>query len=231
MKRRFKLLVVGLVLIFGGLAVVKGNFWTVRGIRCSFNGETCPPQLWQDLSGASLGKDFLFFSKPALVRQINLNYPEVEGIAIDRVLPAELAFQLTASAAQAVVKGDQYFLVNDRGLVLKVSDSPGDLPVILMDSVKNLGVGEKFIQPEIIFTIEILEKLNQRALHPTMAKIISPQRAEMWLNNGPRVTVSLAKEAGPQLDSLQVILARVRMEGRALREIDLRFDKPVITYE
>ncbi|PIS13949.1 hypothetical protein COT65_01450 [Candidatus Shapirobacteria bacterium CG09_land_8_20_14_0_10_47_13] len=179
MKRHFKLLVAGLLLVLAGLLVMaKINSWTVGEIR--------PARVGEDL--------------------------------------------MASPFAQAAIKGEQYFLVNDQGLVLKVSDSPGDLPVILMDSVKNLSVGEKFIQPEIIFTIEILEKLNQRTLHPTMAKIISPQKAEVWLNNGPLVTVSLTKEVGPQLDSLQVILARVRMEGKALRGIDLRFDKPVITY-
>lgn len=222
---------ISLLLILGGLAIVRGNFWTVEGISCSLSGQVCPARLWEDLRNASLGKDFLFFPKSDVIRQISLNYPEVDNLEIKRVLPKQLSFELTASSARAAIKGEKYFLVNARGLVLKISDQPGDLPVILMDSVKNVGVGQGFDQKEIIPTIEILSNLEARKLHPTMAKIISPQRVNIWLNNGTLVNVSLQKEANLQLDSLQVILARVKMEGKALREIDLRFDKPVILYE
>lgn len=231
MKRRFKLLVVGLLLISGGLGILGGNFWTVEGIRCSLNEQTCPAHLWEDLLNASLGKNFIFFPKLTLVRQINLNYPEADKIDIIRVLPRELVFKLTASSAQAVVKGEKYFLVNAQGLVLKISDYPGDLPVILMDSVENIGVGERFEQKEVVSAVKILNDLGSRKLHPTMAKIVSPQRVNIWLNNGTLIAISLQKEVDPQLDSLQVILSRVKMEGKVLKEIDLRFNKPVITYE
>lgn len=231
MKRRFKLLVVSLLLVLGSLGLLRGNFWVVGGIRCSLSGQVCPAQLWEDLMTASLGKNFIFFPRSTLIQQINLNYPEVDNIEIILVLPRQLFFKLTASSAQAVVKGEKYFLVNARGLVLKISDHSGDLPVILMDAVKNVSVGQSFNQKEIISTIEILSSLEARKLHPTMAKIISPQRINIWLNNGTLIAISLQKEADSQLDSLQVILARVKMEGKALGKIDLRFDKPVITYE
>mgnify|MGYP001578830843 CR=1 FL=1 len=243
-KRRFKLLVIAngiryisllaaisLLLILGGLGVLRGNFWTVEEIRCSLDGKTCPVELWEDLLNASLGKDFLFFPKSDVIRQINLNYPEVDNLEMIRVLPRQLFFKLTASQTLAAIKGEKYFLVNARGLVLKISDHSGDLPVILMDSVRNIGVGEKFEQKEMIPTVLILSDLGTRGLHPTMAKIISPQRINIWLNNGTLIAISLQKEADSQLDSLQVILSRIKMEGKGLREVDLRFDKPVITYE
>lgn len=225
------MLVISLLLVLGGLGLVKGNFWTVRGIRCSLNGQICSAQLWGDLMRLSLGKDFIFFPKSTIIQQINSEHPEIDKIEAVRVLPWVLAFKLTVSQAQAVVKGEKYFLVNIEGVVLKISDRPGDLPVILMDLVKNVGVGEKFDRKEVVLTIGILSDLGTRELHPTMAKIISPQQVNIWLNNGTLVAVSLKKEANIQLDSLQVILSRVKIEGKALGKIDLRFDKPVITYE
>jgi hypothetical protein len=43
-----------------------------------------------------------------------------------------------------------------------------------------------------------------------------------------RVFVSSQKDLIPQISSLQFILSRLTMEGKAVRELDLRFDKPVI---
>lgn len=48
------------------------------------------------------------------------------------------------------------------------------------------------------------------------------------LENKSTVIISRNKDTAPQLASLQFILTRLTMEGKAFRELDLRFDKPVI---
>ena len=40
--------------------------------------------------------------------------------------------------------------------------------------------------------------------------------------------LSLAKDPVEQLRLLQVVLNQVRIEGKLIQEIDLRFDRPVI---
>jgi hypothetical protein len=48
------------------------------------------------------------------------------------------------------------------------------------------------------------------------------------MDDESRVFVSSQKDLVPQISSLQFILSRLTMEGKAVRELDLRFDKPVI---
>jgi uncharacterized membrane protein YvbJ len=48
------------------------------------------------------------------------------------------------------------------------------------------------------------------------------------MEDDSKVLVSSQKDLIPQISSLQFILSRLTMEGKAVRELDLRFDKPVI---
>lgn len=53
---------------------------------------------------------------------------------------------------------------------------------------------------------------------------------EASLKNGPLVIFTSQKDLESQVTSLQIILERFKIEGRKVRKIDFRFDKPVISY-
>jgi hypothetical protein len=50
------------------------------------------------------------------------------------------------------------------------------------------------------------------------------------LNPKQQVVLAKKKDISTQISSLQVILPRLTMEGREFRRLDLRFNKPVVTY-
>jgi len=54
------------------------------------------------------------------------------------------------------------------------------------------------------------------------------QGIEVLLKNKVQVFFTGQKEIGLQLDSLQLIFNRAKIEGKEIKKIDLRFDKPVI---
>jgi cell division septal protein FtsQ len=51
------------------------------------------------------------------------------------------------------------------------------------------------------------------------------------LKTGEDVILSSEKDLAKQLSSLQVIYSRLTMEGRGLRKLDLRYDKPVVVFK
>ncbi len=50
------------------------------------------------------------------------------------------------------------------------------------------------------------------------------------LVNGGEVILSSKKDIKSQLSSLQLIVSRLTIEGKRLRILDFRFDKPVVTF-
>lgn len=125
--------------------------------------------------------------------------------------------------------GDDFYVVDDEGVLLAKTKS-SDLPLILLKEPVKLEIGEK-VKEEVIQAINFLTSLRFNLFEPKLARIISPQALEVWLKENVVVLFSLKKEAKVQLDSLQLILSRAKIEGKNIRKIDLRFDKPVVNYD
>ena len=83
--------------------------------------------------------------------------------------------------------------------------------------------------PEGIISWE--EDLKLRLFEPVEVKYMGEENLQVKLREGVVVNFSLRKEREEQFDSLQVILDRHRIEGKPVKRIDLRFDKPVVVYE
>lgn len=50
------------------------------------------------------------------------------------------------------------------------------------------------------------------------------------LRSGGTIIFSTGKDIAVQVDSLQIILTRLTIEGKKFQSIDFRYDKPVVTY-
>lgn len=51
------------------------------------------------------------------------------------------------------------------------------------------------------------------------------------LETNEEIWLSPKRDIDEQISSLQLILSRLTMEGREIRRLDMRFDKPVITFK
>ena len=50
------------------------------------------------------------------------------------------------------------------------------------------------------------------------------------LKNGGKVTIDSSKNIDQELSSLQLILSQLKIEGKTLKRLDFRFQKPIIEY-
>lgn len=217
------------VVVISVVLSFRSDFWNVKQITCEINGTSCPGEIWTDLMSLALGKNIFSFPAENISLQIKNNYQQIDEIKIRKKLPSRVDFELTRRRPQVAISGEKFHLVDEQGVVIEKSDAPGDYPLIFISSEVNLPIGEKFSQKEILKTIEIIVDLKLRLIEPKLAKIVSPSYVDIWLKDDTRIIISLKKEVVPQLDSLQLIYKRAKIEGNKLKQIDLRFDKPIIT--
>ena len=78
---------------------------------------------------------------------------------------------------------------------------------------------------------QLKKSLKQKKIDFTDVKVASNSSFLVILKDGGVVTFSSEKDILSQVSSLQFILARLTMEGREVRTLDLRFSKPVIVFE
>jgi len=228
---RWKKLVKIGVLILGVIVVVlvfRLDLLKVQQISCQINDTNCPGEIWTDLMALSLGKNIFSFPIESISLQIKNSYPQIDKIKIKKNLPSRVDFNLTSRQPQVAISGEKFHLVDFQGVVIEKSETSGEYPLIFLEPEMNLKVGEKFNQKEVLETIEAIVGLRLRLIEPKLAKIISFSSVDIWLKDDTQLIISLKKEISSQLDSLQLIYQRAKIEGKKLKQIDVRFDKPII---
>lgn len=228
---RWKKLVKIGVLILGVIVVVlvfRLDLLKVQQISCQINDTNCPGEIWTDLMALSLGKNIFSFPIESISLQIKNSYPQIDKIKIKKNLPATVDFELIIRQPQVAISGEKFHLVDFQGVVIEKSETSGEYPLIFLEPEMNLKVGEKFNQKEVLETIEAIVGLRLRLIEPKLAKIISFSSVDIWLKDDTQLIISLKKEINSQLDSLQLIYQRAKIEGKKLKQIDVRFDKPII---
>ena len=89
----------------------------------------------------------------------------------------------------------------------------------------------KKLQVESIATAELKKELQAKKILYDKIKVSSEGAYMVKLKTGEDIILSPDKDLKHQLSSLQVIYSRLTMEGRSLRKLDLRYDKPVVVFK
>jgi hypothetical protein len=79
--------------------------------------------------------------------------------------------------------------------------------------------------------LAILESaLDEKKITYILAGIKPDGSFLVQLKDGGEVILSSKKDIGRQLTSLQLILSRLTIEGKKLKNLDFRFDNPVVSF-
>ncbi|MGB9706833.1 MAG: cell division protein FtsQ/DivIB, partial [Microgenomates group bacterium] len=197
------------------------------------NKNPCSPKLWTELTSLTFGKNIIFLPIRTIEKEILRLNPTLKEAKIKKKLPDKLIFELK-EREEAIVLGfdgvDEFLIVDKEGVVLG-KEKKSNLPLVLLKEPLKLDIGQKIKEEKVIQAINFLTHLRLNLFEPKIAKIVSPYSLEVELKDDLVTTFSFKKETQIQIDSLQFILSRAKIEGKGIKKIDLRFDKPVVTYE
>jgi len=225
---------------------LRSDFWAVEKITCRLDDQDCPVDLWSKTSELSLGKNLIFFSRGDFEKNIQKNFPQIGQVKVKKGIFKNLSFSFFSQKAVAAIavqlpinkeatsSGNQefslsgvFYWLGQDGAILEKTDKIGGLPLVLVETDPNLNVGQRFEQgPSVI--IPLLMNLKLHVIDFKIIRIISLREIEIWLEGQTLVLFNGEKDLESQLDSLQLILSRSKIEGKSIKKIDLRFSKPVI---
>ena len=226
---------------------LRSDFWAVEKISCQIDGQSCPADLWQQTTELSLGKNLIFFPNQSVTKKIKEHFPQISEVKIKKNIFKTLSFSFFSQKAvaalavelplakEATESGKQefslsgvFYLLGQDGTVLEKKDKADGLPLILIDKDPNLNVGQSFAQEGSSTIMPLLLGLKMHVIDFKIIRLVSRQEIEVWLNGGALILLNGERDISSQLDSLQLILSRAKIEGKSIKKIDLRFDKPVI---
>lgn len=243
----FLFLAIFIFLFFGPLTKIKK-------IECQEEGIKCQTETEEKLKRLVEEKNFFLVSEQKIKKEFLKENPFKKEIEVKKVFPQKIKFQIRkrkpiAGIAKELEIGGQestssgkltpqfeinkeIFLVDIDGFLLEKTEKT-DLPLILIKQKDNfnLELGKTIDNSQMIKALEILNQLLLNLFEVKVARLEMPGKLEVWLKNGVLAIFSLNKETKVQVDSLQFILSRSKIITGTIKKIDLRFDKPVISYE
>jgi len=210
---------------------LRSDFWAVKKINCQLDDQDCPADLWNKLAVFSLQKNLIFFPSQKLEKEIRESFPQAGDLKIKKrifTLSFELHSKKPVAALSVEPPGSLFYWLDEEGIVLAKTDKNNGLPLILIKNDPVLEVGQAFEYGNSQALMSLVIGLKMHLVESKTLRLVSPREIEVWLEDEVLILFNGEKDVGVQLDSLQLILSRAKIEGKTIKKIDLRFDKPVI---
>lgn len=123
------------------------------------------------------------------------------------------------------VSSQSSFAVADKTGLIFAETSDFGLPVLLVEGV-DLKLGEKVKDPNFYRIQVIISKLKELVGF----NLMKLDGISVLIDATPKIAFSIERDELIQLGSLQLLLQKAKIDGREIKYVDLRFNKPIVTY-
>lgn len=203
------------------LLIFSAELFKVRSAEMSQN----PCVGSQDVNAQ--GKIIFLVSEDQLEEDLQKNFPCISQVKITKIYPQTLKIDVVTSGPVAKI-ADSPTSVTVDGKIIE-SQNQTQLPVIYLPidvSRQNGQITDK----NSLFAIKITTLLARTDFRPTAIRILG-QEIVAYDDKETTAHFTSQKDANIQVDSLQQTVAAAKIDGDKIAKIDLRFDKPVITFK
>lgn len=246
-----KYLLLGIILLITFISALvvlisSKNLLPIGKVNCRMGGEVIegPQSEWCSfLEEKITGKSLVFLEEEQLAQTAMTAFPAVAKISFEKHFPASVlvtlekrlpVFSVFAEAeATTSAAASDFFWVDGTGEIFSEVEKVGLVPTLYYPEAtgsSNFKVGGKLESGFLRFTAEVLLKLKTEGLEITLLRQGADKNLNLNLLGGLLVQFNSNKPVAEQVTILQLLIEKYRMEGRALKRVDLRFQDPVVEY-
>lgn len=180
------------------------------------------------LDEAKLTKNLLLFPAQKIRERLLHDNPLLRDVVIRKKYPHTLVIEPVLRTATALlVTGGQSVILDSEGVVLPQSEISEPLPTIIIN-IGTVHVGKSVKDYGIAVSLRLLQELGDSWYISSITKheggllVAKYRETEIFFN----------QEANPAalIATLQTLLTGFRIKGSLPKVIDLRFDKPIVTF-
>lgn len=178
-----------------------------------------------------IGKNLIFLNTQKLSQNAKDMIVCLKEVKIKKNFPTQIILSINAKSPIASI-AESDFQITEDGLVIKKDDRLNLPTIFLSEGVKStFNPNTKIEDKSIIAATKIAAGLLKSDFIPTTIRIIASDEIVVYSPQNGFVVFSSEKDIDFQVNSLQLILARSKIDASKIAKIDLRFDKPVISYQ
>ncbi len=177
---------------------------------------------------AIVGEKIFKINSVAVTKSLSQKYPCIKSIVVKKIFPNKLKIEVQVSEAVTKIENTNFSLT-DEGLVVE-SQATQSMPTLYIPPDSSLKLGQKIDDESVLFAAKLASFLNKSDYLATRIRVIDSNNIVAYSQNDLVVLFSTKKSAQLQVDSLQLVLSKAKIDGTKIAKIDLRFDKPIIVH-
>ena len=182
-----------------------------------------------------INKNLIFINPDETAKKIILENSVLKKAVVNKVWPATIKITLYfyEPIAALIVNQGLFILSEDGRILVKIKSGQPFLPAINYYQKLNSNsfqTGDRIDYKDIQQTLFFINKLKQINLLPLTIDIKGQDMLVFNLSGDKKIIFSSAKEKKLQNYQLEFIIKQFKIEGKEFKKIDLRFEKPVITF-
>lgn len=213
-----------------GIFAAVSPLFRVSRIICSQDNHECEAEIIAELARWR-GKHVWEVRLAEAENRILRADPRVKSararVSHPQTLEVKLVNRSPALLLATTDRGQPDLISDDEGWVLGIDQSGLDLPKIIWDQSQPVEINEQ-LPEHLLKAWAILKLLWPRLDTDSLPRVQGNEFIVKFADN-PLIVFSLSKSVAWQLDTLQQLLNQARINGVQYRQIDLRFEKPIIT--
>lgn len=212
---------VGVVLITFYLPIFK-----VKDILIS-QQSNCLPENTLSLDLGVSDKNLLTFNTNTQGQNITAKYSCAKSVKVTKQFPNKLKIEVKTKQTIAQIEGSELFLTEEGDITGEPISQ--NLPkFFLPEKISLMQAGGKFTDPQVLFALNLTSLLLKSDFSPSSVRILEAPDIAVYDAKGIIAIFSQRNSADIQVDSLQSVLAKAKIDATKIAKIDLRFQKPVI---
>lgn len=173
-------------------------------------------------------KSLIFFPTNLIEKQMELDNPQIDSITIKKKYPHTLVIVITARKPMALVKTPtNIYSVDAKGYVIGEGVALTNIPVIEFDT-KPVPIGQKITDVGVLSAISFLDTATPILVVYTLKQFDSTS----FLAKTDKADILFPQQQDMRsvAATLQTLLTGFRIKGTLPTRIDLRFEKPIVTF-
>ncbi len=163
-----------------------------------------------------------------LGRQLTQKFPCLSKINIKKNFPSNININAGVQKPSAQIAGSD-FQITSGGLVVEGKNS--ELPQLFLPGDVKVQQDEKISDEKITFAAKVAGLVQKTDFHAASIRFVNHDNVAIYDIDQTVVLLTTAKSPDEQIDSLQQVLSAAKIENAKVAKIDLRFDKPVISFK
>ena len=227
MKKKLAAVLTALILALIIYTIFFSDVFKIKTIQVA--QESCITREQVESTLSLTGKNTILINTEKLTRQLKDKYSCLENIQIKKIYPSTISIQTRST--QPVAKIDETdYLVTEGGLVIEKTQDT-QLPKIYIPQGTEIKLNQKITSDKILFGLTLAREVAKTDFTPASVRFLEEGDVAVYSTQEAIALFSTTKSAAGQVDSLQSVLAKAKIDAAKIEKIDLRFDKPTIVYK